>query len=527
MQNMLAALRGPIESLDTIRQRPQRLPTPTGAPSLGSKRHVVVVGGGLAGCAAACVLAERGARVTLVEKEAFLGGRVGAWTDSYDDGSGSFEMERGFHAFFRQYYNLRNLLRRIDPPLAHLTPLHDYPLHGPDGRVESFTGLPHTTPANLIALIKRTPTLGLRDLMRIDKRQATQMLTYDADKTYPAYDHKTAAEFLDSLNFPPAARQMLFEVFAHSFFNPEEEMSAAEMIRMFHFYFTGNPEGLVFDVLDKPFSTGLWDPMRRYLESHGVAIRMQTAVRSVERVAAGYRVMIDGARGPEPLADAADAADAVDAVILAVTVPALQAIVDASPQLDDPPWRAQVAGLELTLPFVVWRLWLHEPPRPGRQPFIGTAGLGLLDNISLFQLIEDESAEWARRTGGSVVELHAYAVPEHLSEAEIRADLWHRLVDLYPEYSGAKVLQERYLYRRDCPGFAPGKYESRPGVETPWPTLCLAGDFVKLPTPAALMEGATTSGFLAANQLLGQWETEGEVVWSVPQRGILSWLPGR
>ena len=24
-------------------------------------------------------------------------------------------MNRGFHAFFRQYYNLRDLLRRIDP----------------------------------------------------------------------------------------------------------------------------------------------------------------------------------------------------------------------------------------------------------------------------------------------------------------------------------------------------------------------------------------------------------------------------
>ena len=36
-------------------------------------------------------------------------------------------MNRGFHAFFRQYYNLRNLLRRIDPELAMLTPVEDYP----------------------------------------------------------------------------------------------------------------------------------------------------------------------------------------------------------------------------------------------------------------------------------------------------------------------------------------------------------------------------------------------------------------
>ena len=63
------------------------------------------------------VLAERGVRVTVLERESFLGGRAGAWTDRLRDGT-TFDMERGFHAFFRQYYNLRQLLRRVDPELA-------------------------------------------------------------------------------------------------------------------------------------------------------------------------------------------------------------------------------------------------------------------------------------------------------------------------------------------------------------------------------------------------------------------------
>ena len=44
------------------------------------------------------------------------------------------------------------------------------------------------------------------------------------------------------------ARRMMFDVFSHSFFNPEEHMSAADLLMMFHFYFSGNPEGLIFDV---------------------------------------------------------------------------------------------------------------------------------------------------------------------------------------------------------------------------------------------------------------------------------------
>ena len=42
-------------------------------------------------------------------------------------------MSRGFHAFFRQYYNLRALLRRVDPDLRSLVPVADYPLISAEG----------------------------------------------------------------------------------------------------------------------------------------------------------------------------------------------------------------------------------------------------------------------------------------------------------------------------------------------------------------------------------------------------------
>ena len=91
-----------------------------------SARHVVVVGGGIAGLTSALALAERGVRVTVLERDQRLGGRVRAWPV---DGPGSDAwMSRGFHAFFRQYYNLRAVLRRTDPTLSRLRPLDDYPL---------------------------------------------------------------------------------------------------------------------------------------------------------------------------------------------------------------------------------------------------------------------------------------------------------------------------------------------------------------------------------------------------------------
>jgi carotenoid phi-ring synthase / carotenoid chi-ring synthase len=511
-------MRLPFEwsKLSVPRLSPEKLPPARLAlqPRAPGGATVAVVGGGLAGLAAATVLAERGVSVTVIEREPYLGGRVGGWRERLADGE-PFDMERGFHAFFRQYYNLRALLRRVDPRGERLRKLDDYPLLGPEGRRESFSGLPARPPFNLVGLVARTPSLRLKDLLQLEMRSGLAMLTFDMERTYARFDHRTAREFLDSLRFPPHARRMLFNVFAHSFFNPEEEMSAAELLMMFHFYFVGNPEGLVFDVLAQPFSLALWHPLRRYLESLRVDFRLSQSVTAVEpRVDGKFRLLVEG---EEPLV--------ADAVVLATPVPALQRIVARSPELLDRAWRARVEGLALTSPFAVWRLWLDRPARPGRAPFAGTTGVGMIDNISLYHLFESESRDWAARTGGSVVELHAYGLPRGVDEVEVRRDLLAGLHEFYPEFRDARVLEERLLWRQDCPAFAPGSFASRPGPETSSSRVALAGDFTRLPIPTALMERAATSGFLAANHLLAGWDVQGEDIWSVPRRGLLAGVP--
>ncbi len=487
----------------------------------------MVVGGGLAGTSAACVLAERGVSVTVVEAEPFLGGRLAAWPDTLSSGE-TFRMERGFHAFFRHYYNLRSLLRRIDPGLELLRPVADYPILGPNGARQSFASLPTRPPANIVELVRRTPAFTPTALFRVNGRAAARMLAYEEASFVERFDALPASDYLDSLRFPAAARRMLFDVFAHSFFNPEESMSAAELLLMFHFYFMGNPEGLVFDVLTKPFSRAVWEPLRRRLEGTGVQFVLGHPVTRIEprgqasldHGRTGWRVSVGDGRAPgrESALDA-------DLVVLAIPVAALRAIVASSPRLDDRGWRRAIDCLCPTLPFAVYRLWLDRPTASGRHPFVGTTGIGPLDNISLFHLIEDESAAWAERHGGSVVELHAYAVPEPVDEDAIRRELLDGLHAVYPETRPATLIEERFLLRADCPAFPPGSTAIRPGTGTPWPGLALAGDFTRLPFPSALMERAVASGFLAANQLLAPWSVRPEPLWSVPRRGVLAGLP--
>ena len=145
--------------------------------------------------------------------------------------------------------------------------------------------------------------------------------------------------------------------------------------------------------------------------------------------------------------------------------------------------------------------WIARSRRT-RAGFAGTAGVGPLDNISVYENLEDESRAWAARTGGSVLELHAYALPAGTDEAALKQQLLGGLHALYPETAGASIVEERFLLRQDCPAFAPGSHPLRPEVRTPFRGLSLAGDFVQLPFPTALMERAASAGMLAASTLL-------------------------
>ncbi|WP_236568081.1 MULTISPECIES: FAD-dependent oxidoreductase [unclassified Nocardiopsis] len=476
-------------------------PLPPTGPRPAEPPRVAVVGGGIAGLAAACALAERDVSTTVYEREPALGGRLRGWATTLADGSPA-TMTRGFHAFFRQYYNLRALLRRADPELDCLVPLTDYPLVHRDGPRDRFSGLPSTPPWNAAVLAATSPSFPLRDLARVNLPAALQLLDVDAG-VYDRLDHLSARDLLELIRFPPTARHLAFEVFTRSFFADPRHLSAAELAVMFHVYFLGSSEGLVFDVPRSPFPQALWDPLERHLAHQGVRFRTSSPVRKVHR----------GSRRRFSL----DTGESFDAVVLAATPSGTRDLVAASPALSEV--RGQVARVRTAPPFLVSRYWLDRPVRPHRPAFLGTAGYPTLDNISVLERYEDEARAWARRTGGSVVELHAYALEERSDPEAEQRHLWKQAETVYPELSAARPVDSRHELRADCPLFEPGGYRDRSGVTTPDPFVVVAGDHVRTGLPVALMERAATSGLLAANALLSRWGRTGHTVWTVPRRG--------
>ena len=532
-------------------------PAPVGAAA--PLRHVFVVGGGIAGLSAAVVLAERGVAVTLLEAQDTLGGRVRSWpidlpndppSDPPNDppseragddlGRGQATMSRGFHAFFRQYYNLRSILRRTDPHLHRLRPLPDYPLLHADGLRDSFAGIPRTPPWSIAAFAARSPSFPLAELVRVDLRRALDLLLVRYPASFSAYDGRSAAQVLDDLRFPKAARHLALEVFARSFFADPRDFSGAELVAMFHTYFLGSAEGLVFDVPTGDYDRVLWAPLAAYLRDRGVTIhtgvrvdrieddaskRVSVLVRSTDTEVTVNPGLADGTHD-DPSAEELVA----DAVVLAADLGGIQRLLQANPQVggaDGPgaEWRQSIARLPHSPRFAVWRLWLDTPVRPDAAPFAGTAGYAELDNVTCVHLFEEEAASWVREHGGSVVELHAYALREDdahpLDEEALRRSLREQLLRIHPELRDARTIHEEWLVQGDCPLVTPEPWERRPGVATPDPRVVLAGDWVRCDLPVALMERAATTGIMAADLLLSRAGQRGEGVWSPPLEGVL------
>ncbi len=486
-------------------------PATAGAAWVSTPRRVVVVGGGIAGLAAATVLAEHGVGVTLLEADDRLGGRVAAWPVP-----GGRTMSRGFHAFFRQYYNLRSLLRRTDPGLQRLVPIADYPLQRPDGVRDSFTGLPLTPPWSVIEFVRRSPTFTLRSLAKVNIGAAMELLQVSFPGTYDRYDGESAGAFLDRLRFPQQARDLALEVFARSFFADPSRFSAGELVAMFHTYFMGSAEGLLFDVPDDDYDTALWAPLAAHLAGLGVDVRQGCRAEAITLATDGAVVRL------------ADEELAADAVVLAADPRASRALIAGMTGPGDglAAWQERVADTYNAPPFIVVRLWLDGLVAADRPAFVGTSGYGPLDNVSVLERFEAGAARWSAAEGGSVVELHAYACDPAVAQdpdaaRAVAERLEAELRRIFPETATLAVREREVLVRDDCTLIGTERWAERPGVATPSPRLVLAGDWVRTELPVALMERAATTGFLAANRLLGQWGVRGQDLWTVPLRGLL------
>ena len=475
----------------------------------GDEVRVAVVGGGLAGLTAAATLADKGFAVTLLERNDYLGGKVGGW--SIPDGQGGeLRVDHGFHAFFRQYYNLNDFLARTGVARGY-TAIDDYLILNRDGSSYTFAGTSTVPGVNLTALWR----IGVYDMLPVALGPAgphlEKLLRYHPVDTPADLDGTSFHDFCEQAGLPDDLRRM-FTTFTRAFFADRTKMSMGELVKSFHFYYLSNDRGLLYDYLDDDYALSLAAPLRAYIEERGGVVRTGTGVEALARRDDGG-IDVDG--------------EAFDWVVLAADVPGTRAILDRSPALLSPSIELQrrVGKLRSGQRYAVLRLWFDGTVDRDWPVFVITERVRMLDSITFTHRVTADAGRWAEEQGGSVVELHCYAVPDDLPDDEVRHHFLEELRHYLPEATDDRLLHEHLQLKADFPAFHVGMYADRPEVASGVDRLLFAGDWVKLPVPSMLMEAACTSALFASNEVLKAHGVQQVRIDAVPSEGMLVGLP--
>ena len=439
--------------------------------------RVAVVGGGLAGLAAASALCRRGFHVELFETRRRLGGRAGSFRDLR---SGQW-VDHCQHVAMGCCTNLAHWCRTLD--LADCF-RRGRRLHfiGPDGRASAFSAFPllpaplhllpgllrlrHLAPGERLRIVR---TMGrLAALGEVDGRATVESwlrLQGESDRTIERFWSvvltSALGERLDRVS-PDAARKVFVDGLLASRRAYELEM----------------PEVPLDEIFDR--RAGAW------LQMQGVAVHRGTRVRQVEadggRV--GAVVLADGSRRR------------FDFCIVAVPWRRVRSLFSAS-MLRELPSLDGVDRIE-SAPITAVHLWLDRAITPLQHAV-------LVGRLSQWLFRRGR----AGAGGGSAEAGHYHQVVISASHALVgrdRRDVVRQVGDdlaaVFPAARSARLLRWRLITRRDAVlSMQPGVDRLRPAQQTAMSNLMLAGDWTATGWPST-MEGAVRSGYLAAEAVV-------------------------
>ena len=135
-----------------------------------------IIGGGLAGLAAACALADSNFRVTLLERRPYLGGRA----SSYEHPGTGEVVDNCQHVLFRVCTNLVEFYRRIGVE-DKIRWFDEMTFIEPGGRASVMRASPLPAPLHTAPSFLRFPFLDAKDKLAISRAIAALTLTSQPD----------------------------------------------------------------------------------------------------------------------------------------------------------------------------------------------------------------------------------------------------------------------------------------------------------------------------------------------------------
>ncbi len=234
------------------------------------------------------------------------------------------------------------------------------------------------------------------------------------------------------------------------------------------------------------------------------------------------QVQLVGARPAVPLQTQGETIKA-DYYVFATDVPGVQQLFKLCKGEVNQQVHTQVEKLAIADPFAVARFWFDRDFDWKHSYFTSLSGYQLTDSITLYHRIQEQFIAWHEKTGGSVVELHAYCYKEKQfpNQQALLTTFEQELYEIVPQLKEATMLHRELVNQKNFSGYPPGSYAERPETCSCVPNLIFAGDWVKMPFPCGLMERAISSGLLAANEIIHREGLQRRALFSVNPEGIL------
>lgn len=442
---------------------------------------VGVLGGGLAGLAAACALSESRFKVTVFERRPYLGGRA----SSYEHPGTGEVVDNCQHVLFKLCTNLIDFYRKI----------------GIDEKVRWFDSMTFIepggrqsllSPSSLPAPLHLTPSfLGFRFLDARDKLALSRALPALILGS-PKDDGSSFQDWLVRHKQTPAAIERFWKPILVSALSEDLDRIAvpyaAQVVRESML----SRDARVMGVPTVPL-THLYDAARDYIITRGGEVRLRSAAQSLQPIGNCVRVQLQ------------DSEIAFDYAVCALPFDSLTRLLPDSGESRG--LRAKISRFE-TSPITGVHFWFD------RQ----------ISDLPHAVLL-DRTIQWMfhksllLRTGQSAASLnsrseHPNGTPSYVelvissskalinkSRQEIIDLALKEIREFFPEARGANLVKATVIKEVNATfSPRPGIDASRPDAQTVWPNVFLAGDWTATGWPAT-MEGAVRSGYLAAEAI--------------------------
>jgi squalene-associated FAD-dependent desaturase len=434
---------------------------------LSDEQRVIVIGGGLAGIAAALDCAAAGASVTLLEVRPRLGGAA------YSFEREGMQLDNGQHVFMRCCVAYRRLLARLGSEHSVvLQPRLRVPVFSP-GRPPGVLArgmLP--APLHMAGSFARYRHLTPRQRLRA-ARAALALARLGSDDA--ALDELSFGQWLERHGQDRDSVEAFWDVIVRPTLNaPARDASLALGVFVFHTALLSRADAGDIGFHAAPLGETIGEPAQRALAAAGVEVLLSWRAEALERDAGGFIVR----GGSEELR--------AQAVIVAVPhARAAALLAGLLPEL------ARAVGALGSSPIVNLHVVYDRPVCD--EPF--AAGVR-----TPVQYIVDRTAAGGVAAGQQylAISLSGAAREMRMSVPALREEFLPALAALLPRARAARV--ERFFVTREHAATflaAPGTAPLRPPARTPLPGLLLAGAWTRTGWPATL-EGAVLSGHAAA-----------------------------